>query len=111
MRSKKALTNIVTSLLQQLITIICGFIVPKLIIQNFGSDINGLISSITQFLAYITLLESGIGPVIKSVLYKPIAKKDKTTIEKILKSSEKFFKTISKIFSHIWTIWRSAPFL
>lgn len=99
MRSKKAIVNVISSLMLQLVTIICGFIVPRLIIQNFGSNVNGLISSITQFLAYITLLESGFGPVVKSILYKPIAKKDKEEIKQILKSTEKFFKKISYIFA------------
>ena len=98
MRSKKAIKNIITSLLQQIVTLICGLIVPRAIIGTFGSNVNGLVSSITQFLSYITLLEAGIGPVIKSALYKPIAKKDKNQIEKILKSSQSFFRVISGIF-------------
>lgn len=98
MRSKKALKNIITSLLQQIVTIICGLIVPRAIIGSFGSNVNGLVSSITQFLSYITLLEAGIGPVIKAALYKPIANKDKLQIEKILKASQKFFRVISCIF-------------
>lgn len=98
MRSRKALKNIIASLLLQCVTIICGFIVPKLIISSFGSNINGLVTSITQFLAYITLLESGIGPVIKSKLYKPIAKKNKKEILNILYSGERFFRTLAKIF-------------
>ena len=75
-----------------------GFIVPRIIIDKFGSDINGLIASITQFLAYITLLESGFGPVVKATLYKPIANKDKKTVTNILKTSEKFFRRIALIF-------------
>ena len=98
MRSKKALKNIITSLLQQVVTLVCGLIVPRAIIGTFGSNVNGLVSSITQFLSYITLLEAGIGPVIKSTLYKPIAQKNKEQIEKILKASQKFFRTISSIF-------------
>lgn len=98
MRSKKAIINIISSLILQLVTVICGFIVPRLIIKSFGSNVNGLITAITQFLAYITLLESGFGPVVKSILYKPIANKDKNEIERILKASEKFFRTISYIF-------------
>ena len=98
MRSKKAIYNIITTLFLQVITVLYGFIVPKIIISNFGSNTNGLISSITQFLAYITLLESGFGPVVKSILYKPIADKDNQTVAKILKSSEKFFRTIAYIF-------------
>ena len=88
MRSKKAIKNIISSLLQQLTVIICGLILPRAIIGTYGSNVNGLISSITQFLSYITLLEAGIGTVIKSVLYKPIANKDKNQIEKILKSAQ-----------------------
>lgn len=98
MRGKKAILNIIVSLLLQIVTLICGFIIPKLIITKFGSDVNGLVSSITQFLAYITLLEAGFGPVVKAALYKPIADKNKKQIENILKASEKFFRIIALIF-------------
>lgn len=98
MRSKKAIINIASSLLLQIITVICAFIVPKLIITTFGSNVNGLVATILQFLGYIALLEVGFGPVVKSLLYKPIANKDKSSIEKILKASEKFFRIISYIF-------------
>lgn len=98
MRKKRAIRNVFVSLILQFITIICGFIVPKLIIENYGSNVNGLISSITQFLAYITLLQFGIGPVIKAALYKPISQKDKNQIINILGSAEKFFRKIAVIF-------------
>ena len=98
MRSKKAFYNISTSLFLQIIVLLYGFIVPRVIITYFGSNVNGLISSITQFLAYIALLESGFGPVVKSVLYKPIASKDNKSIANILKATEKFFRTIAYIF-------------
>lgn len=98
MRSKKAVYNIITSLILQAIIFLSGFVIRKLIIQEYGSDINGLIASITQFLAYITLLESGIGPVIKATLYKPISKKDINQVNNILYVSEKFFRKIAKIF-------------
>lgn len=98
MRSKNAAKNIVTSLLLQAVMIVYGFVVPRLIISAYGSEVNGLVNSITQFLAYITLLESGFGPVVKSILYKPIAKNDKSTIESILKSAEKFFRIVAGFF-------------
>lgn len=97
MRSKKAIYNIISNLILQVIVIIYGFIVPKIIISNFGSNVNGLVSSITQFLGYITLLESGFGPVVKSILYKPIANKDNNKIATIIKTSEKFFRKIALI--------------
>ena len=98
MKKKKVIINIISAVVLQAITIICGFIIPKLIISNYGSNVNGLIHSITQFLAYITLLESGFGPVVLATLYKPIANKDKGTIEEILKTSEKFFRKIAYLF-------------
>ena len=98
MRSKKAIYNIISNLMLQFVVVIYGFIVPQIIIGNFGSNVNGLISSITQFLAYITLLESGFGPVVKATLYQPIAEKDNKTIKNILKASENFFRTIAGIF-------------
>lgn len=98
MRSKNAKYNIIFGFLLQIVSIICGLIIPRLIIKNFGSNINGLLNSITQFLAYITLLESGFGPVITSILYKPIAEKDNKSIIEILKSSESFFRKIAIIF-------------
>ncbi len=98
MRSKKSIINTISYFLLQIITLIFGFIIPKMIIKNYGSNVNGLISSITNFLAYITLLEAGFGPVIKALLYKPIANNDKKTISMILKSSERFFRIISYIY-------------
>lgn len=97
-KNNKSLKNIITALIQQLVTIFCGLIVPRLIIKTYGSNVNGIITSITQFLGYITLLESGVAPIIKSLLYKPIVKKDKEQIIVILKSAEKFFRTIALIF-------------
>lgn len=98
MRTQKAIYNIISSFVLQIVTIICGFIVPRLIIETFGSNINGLTTSITQFISYITLLESGVGGVVKAILYKPLAQKDNLQISKILKTTEKFFRKIAMIF-------------
>lgn len=98
MRSKKALANIIASLSLQIVSVVCGFIVPRLIIKTFGSDINGLTSSITSFLGYITLFEAGVGGVIRASLYKPLANKDINAISGIVKATEKFFKSVSYIF-------------
>lgn len=98
MRSKKAIKNILSNLVLQIVFLAYGFIVRKIIISTFGSNINGLISSITQFLAYIALLESGFGPVVKSMFYKPIANDDKEQIKSIIKETDKFFKRLSIVF-------------
>ena len=97
-RHKRIRINVVTNIILKVAMALYAFIVARIIIGKYGSETNGLISSVTNFLAYITLFESGFGPVVKSVLYKPIAKKDNKTIEKIMGVSEVFFRKISFIF-------------
>ena len=41
----------------QFVTIISGFIIPRIILTTFGSEVNGLVSSLNQFLNYINLLK------------------------------------------------------
>lgn len=97
MRSKKLLYNTVSSFVFQITTIICGFILPRLILSNFGTEINGLVNSITQFLGLISFLELGVGSVVQSSLYKPLAEKDEDSISKIISSADKFFKKLGLI--------------
>lgn len=112
MRSKKALINVISSIILQMLSIVSGLIIPRLIIETYGSGINGLVTSITRFLGFITLLEAGFGPVIKASLYKSIATKDVNTIAKILKSSEKIFRVISYLFiTYIFVLCVSLPFV
>ena len=98
MRSKKALMNTAMSLLLQFVTAVCGFIVPRLIIGTYGSEVNGLVSSITQFLSYITLFEAGVGGVVRAALYKPLADKDIPKLSSIVSATEGFFRKIAYIF-------------
>ena len=58
-RQTRAKKNIAVSLAGQIVTLICGLIVPGAMIRAFGSEAYGATASITQFLAYITLLEGG----------------------------------------------------
>ena len=97
LRSKRLKLNTVTSLANQIITIICGIILPRLILITYGSEVNGLINSITQFLQIIAFLELGVGAVVQSSLYKPLAKKDSISISKIIVSSQKFFSKLAMI--------------
>lgn len=97
MRKKKLIYNTFSALFNQLITLACGFILPRQILINFGSDVNGLVSSITQFLGFIALLDMGVGAVVQAALYKPLANKEEEKISAIMISAQKFFKRIAKI--------------
>lgn len=98
MRSKLLIKNTIANLMAQLVAVVCGLILPRLILTRFGSEVNGLTSSITQFLNYITLLEAGVGGVARAALYKPIVDGNKEKISAIVLAVESFFKKIAKIF-------------
>ena len=98
MRSKLLIKNTIVNLAAQLVAVACGLILPRLILTRFGSEVNGLTSSITQFLNYITLLEAGVGGIARAALYKPLANGDKEKISAIVLAVEGFFTKISKIF-------------
>lgn len=94
-RKRKLMLNSASALIYQIIAIICGFVVPRLFLTYYGSAVNGLVSSITQFLGFITLAECGVGAVVQSTLYKPLVDNDMLSVSKIVASSEKFFKRIA----------------
>lgn len=98
LKNNITLLNSVSSLVLQLLTIISGFIIPKLILGTFGSEVNGLVSSLNQFLSYINLLEGGVTGVVTASLYKPIVQKNKEKISSILKTTNNFYRKISIIF-------------
>lgn len=97
-RIKKLLLNTSTGLLKQIVTVICSFILPRYYLLHYGSAVNGLVSSIVNFLGFIALLDMGVGAVIQANLYKPLAEKNRDQISRIVKSSERFFRRLAYIF-------------
>lgn len=89
--------NSISPLIYQVTTIICGFILPRLILSHFGTEINGLVNSISQFLGVISFLELGVGAVVQSSLYKPLADNDNINISKVIASADKFFRKLGYI--------------
>lgn len=98
-RGNRLKLNTVSSLLLQITTVLYGFILPRMILSNFGSQVNGLVNSIAQFLGVISLLELGVGAVVQSALYKPLAETNTAQLSRIYVSASKFFKRIGIIFA------------
>lgn len=97
MQNKILFYNSISPLIYQVTTITCGFILPHLILGYYGTEVNGLVNSITQFLAIISFLELGVGAVVQSSLYKPLADKDNITVSKVITSADKFFRRLGYI--------------
>ena len=94
MRNKRLAWNTLSGLILQGTTLICGFILPRAILNRFGSEVNGLSNSIAQFLQMIAFLELGVGSVIQSALYKPLAERNEDRISEVIASGSKFYRKL-----------------
>lgn len=81
---KKVVYNVLPNIVVQVLLVVSGLIIPRLILLKFGSNMNGLINSISQFLAYVGLVELGVGNAAIVILYKPIAEMDLVSISSII---------------------------
>ncbi len=97
-RDKKSLLNFSTSILYKVATMAIGIILPKLFITTYGSEINGLQSSVTQIFTYIALLEAGVGTATLQSLFKPIAEKDYNKANEYLSATTKYYNKIGCIY-------------
>lgn len=90
--------NVITGFGGQFIAIVLGLIIPRIFISNYGSDINGLISTISQIFAYMALLEAGIGAATQNALYKPFQENDKEEVSSIASVARSYFRKVTIIY-------------
>lgn len=116
-RSEKALINTIAGFADEIVTLICGLILPRLILTSFGSNYNGITSSISQFISCISLMKAGIGGVTRVALYKPLSQNNYEEISVIVAQTEKymrkiaaFFVAFTLIFSIVYPIWICTDF-
>lgn len=91
-KKKKSFYNILSGFTQQIATLTLSIVIPRLFIVNYGSETNGLISSINQIYAYLSLMEAGVGAATLQALYKPVAQKDRDSISSIIAATNVFYK-------------------
>lgn len=89
---KRSVYNLLFSAFGQIVTIAFGVILPKLFIVSFGSEVNGLLSSVTQAFVYVNLLEAGVGTATLQALYGPIARKEQQNVNQILAATHRYYK-------------------
>ncbi|MCI6996814.1 MAG: sugar isomerase [Eubacterium sp.] len=91
-KSKKVLNNFKYGVIAQVVTLILGIVIPKLLIVSYGSEVNGLLSSIRQVFVYVALLEAGIGTASLQALYKPMAEDDHQRTSEIMAATDHYYK-------------------
>jgi O-antigen/teichoic acid export membrane protein len=92
MQVKRGVKNIFFGFLSQLATILLGLVLPKLFITSYGSDMNGLISSVNQIFVYLALFEAGVGTATLVALYGPVGAGNKQKINSILSATNIYYK-------------------
>lgn len=97
MRTKKLVFNTISSWIYEVLAIISSLILPRVFLAFYGSEVNGLVQSITQFLSIISFMQLGIGAVIQASLYKPLVNGDSEEISRVVTSANNFFRKIGLV--------------
>lgn len=97
-RTKSFLYNTTFSIISQIAIFISGLIVPYIMLQEYGSEINGISISISQIIKYFMLVEAGLANASIFALYEPLAKKKYKEINGIISATKIFYNKSGLIF-------------
>lgn len=98
MRSKNALINLLAYFSFEIISFALNIIFPRFIILNYGSEVNGLTSTILKLLSIVNLIQAGAVGAAGVEMFKPVAKNDYETQSAIIYSSRKFYNIVTTIY-------------
>ncbi len=90
-RTKEFIKGTLSTGLLQIIVTLSGFVIPRVMITVYGSEINGIISSLTQFINYFTLIEVGLSGAAIYALYKPLQEENREEINSIVTAAKKLY--------------------
>lgn len=84
-----------------MVLISLSFLLPRLYLENFGSEVNGVLSTIKQIFTYMCLLEAGVGLATTQALYKKIGESDFESACAVLSATNSYYKKTGVIYSAI----------
>ena len=90
--------NLLSSLIYQIVLISLSFLLPRLYLENFGSEVNGVLSTIKQIFVYLFLLEAGVGLATTQALYKKVAENDYNSASEVLSATNIYYKRTGIIY-------------
>ena len=96
--AKKGILNVIYGLIGQILVICLGIVLPRLVMVNFGSEVNGLINTVNQIFIYFSLLEAGVGLASLQALYGPVARENRDEIQAIMSATHRFYKKTGIIY-------------
>lgn len=92
MKDNRGKKNILFGLLNQIVVIAFGLILPRMFIMSYGSEVNGLLSTVNQVYVYVALLEAGIGTASLQALYETLAANDEDKTNRVLAATNIYYK-------------------
>ena len=93
--NKRLKWNNISILIYQILAVLVGLVLPRLILNEYGSQVNGLVYSISQMLSVVSYFDFGISAVAQAALYGPIKKRNNNQISLIYCAIEKYFRIIT----------------
>lgn len=98
LKGKLVFKNIFYSFVTRLLILILGIIIPRLLITSFGSEVNGLLSTVTQIFTYLALVEAGIGNSAINALFKPLDEEDYDQANEVLSEAKTYYRKASVVY-------------
>lgn len=96
---RNSMRNLWWGIIGNIITSLVAILIPRFFIVNYGSEVNGLLSSIRQIYVYLALLEAGVGGASEIALYGPIGRKDHQATNEILAATHYYYRKIGVIYA------------
>ena len=93
--------NLLSGIVYQVVLIALGFLLPRLYLENFGSEVNGVLSTIKQVFVYMGLLEAGVGLATTQALYKPVAEDDRNTVSSVISATNIYYRRTGTVYALI----------
>ena len=93
--------NLKSSIIQQFVLISISFLLPRLYLENFGSSVNGVLSTIKQIFTYMCLLEAGVGAATKHALYEILEIDDRKSVSEVLSATHICYRKTGIIYTLI----------
>ena len=95
MRSKKAVYNLISYAIYEIVSFLKNIFIGHLILVAYGSDYNGLISSITQIISIFAIVRAGIFGATRVGLFKPLSNGDNVRVSRLVNTCAKSMRKIT----------------
>lgn len=91
-KSKASLLNLISGFLFQGVAAFGGFVIPGILLSRYGAALHGYISTVNNFMVYVSLATMGLSPAAIQAYYKPLAKKNNKEISCV-------YNTVAKLYN------------